>query len=222
MTLRTLLLFACLTAGAASYAQRIAIEAGGGLSSHYSHSKAVGSFRIGLSYEHEFNNNWSVEPGIAFYAKGWKDPYQTVFLRDWDGNLVYDEEGNALTGIKNCSSDANYLEIPVLFNYYLQTRPAHYLVFSAGPYIAYGVGGNIKTQGDTDQEGSKRYFYATKTFDEEGTHRFDAGLSVGISYEFNRQFTVGIQGDFGLTEFNRQGDRNISGLLTVGYRLRID
>lgn len=222
MNQRSLIFLIFLVTGIGLQAQRIAVKVGGGLSSHYDHSTAVGAFRIGLGYEYELNNNWSVEPGIAFYAKGWKDPNQIVFMRDWEGNLIFDEEGNALTGVKNCSSKANYIEVPVLFNYYLETKSMQYIVLTAGPYMAYGVGGKMETKGDTDQEGSDRYYYAKKTFDEEGAHRFDAGLSVGISYEFGRQFTVGVQGDFGLTKFNRNGDRNISGLLTLSYRLRVD
>ena len=210
--------FLCMTAGA----QRITVKAGGGLSSHYGHTEAVGAFKISVGYEHEFNGNWSVEPAVAVYGKGWKDPRQTVYLRDWNGNLILDDEGNLRTGVKGCSSDAYYVSVPVVFNYYLQLRPMQYLVFTGGPYAAYGVGGKMKTQGDTDQSGSARYYYATRTFDEEGVHRFEVGLTAGLGYEFNSRFMIGVEADFGLTNFNAAGARNVSGLLTLGYRFRLD
>lgn len=222
MMKKTLLCALAVLLPLAVAAQRLTVRMGGGLASHYGSAEAVGAFKVSLAYEHEFTGNWSVEPALAFYAKGWKDPRQTVYLRDWNGNLVLDDAGQPLTGVKSCSSDAYYVQLPVVFHYYVRLAPLHYIVLSGGPYAAYGVGGKMSTRGDTEQEGSARYFYATRTFDEEGVHRFEAGLTAGVGYEFNSRFVVGLEADFGLTKFNGAGARNVSGLLTLGYRFRLD
>ena len=142
-------------------------------------------------------------------------------MRDQDGNILYDDEGNARTGLKNTSTNANYIEIPVMFNYYLEVSPLNYIQFSAGPYVAYGVGGNRKVRGDTDKEDAERFFYTKKIFNEKGVNRFDGGISAGVAYEFSRMFAVGVEADFGVFNFNSDGAKNISGIITFSYKLRV-
>lgn len=201
-------------------AQNVIFKVGGGLSTHYG-KESVGAFKIGVGYEHEFNNNWSIEPGLLFYVKGWKDPNQTVLKRDIHGNIVYDDNGKALTSVKSCTNGANYIEIPVLFNYYWVMSDVNYLVFTAGPYVSLGVAGSVNTKGDTDKGGSEMFYYEKNTFSEEGVNRFDCGIQAGIAYQFNRQLSVGIEADFGLTNFNKGGSKNLTGLISLSYRFRL-
>ena len=112
-----------------------------------------------------------------------------------------------------------FIEVPLLLSYYWRTGPARYVVFSAGPYVAYGVGGKQKTKGNTELEGAQKLYYERQTFDIEGTHRFDAGLQAMVGYQFSSGLLLGVEADFGLARFNRTGRRNLSGLLTLGYRL---
>lgn len=210
-----------LAASADGRAQRVNFRVGGGLASHYGGgTRSVGALKLGVSYEHELPGNFSIEPGAYFCVKGYKDKDETVFMRDEDGNIVYDDDGNALTGLKNTTTNANYVEIPVLFNYYLEVSSLHYLCFSAGPYAACGVGGRRKVRGDTDKEEGERFFYAKKTFKEEGVRRFDGGVTAGVAYEFSRMFAVGVEADFGVFRFNRGGAKNIAGIMTFTYKLR--
>ena len=71
-------------------------------------------------------------------------------------------------------------------------------------------------------ENTRRFFYEKNTFSERGVKRFDAGLRAAVAYEFNRQFAVGIEADFGMLRFSDSGGHNVSGLLTLSYRLPID
>ena len=210
------LLYACPQAGA----QSLHFKFGGGLASHYGQAQAVGAFKIGVGYELELDQHWTFTPGLEIYGKGWKNPNETVYKLDANGDKLYDEDGNPLTGIMNRSATQNYLELPLVFSYFLRTGEARYVVLSAGPYVAYGISGKQKTKGDTEKPDAQRYYYEKKTFSEPGTHRFDWGVQASVGYQFPSGVTVGIEADFGLAKFNAAGDRNVSGLFTVGYKLK--
>lgn len=40
-----------------------------------------------------------------------------------------------------------------------------------------------------------------------------------VGYQFPMGMTLGIEADFGLAKFNTAGRRNISGLISIGYKL---
>lgn len=203
-----------------SNAQNLSFNIGGGLASHYGKAQSVGAYKIGIGYEIEFDQHFTFTPMLEFYGKGWKESDAIVAKLDANGDQLYDEDGNALTGICNRTATQNYLEIPFLFNYYLRTGESRYVKFSLGPYIAYGINGKQKTKGDTTQPDASRYYYEKKTFKEEGTKRFDCGILTLIGYEFPSGLTLGLEGDFGLAKFNNMGDRNVSGLICLGYKLK--
>ena len=85
--------------------------------------------------------------------------------------------------------------------------------------MAYGVNGKQKTKGDTQQSGAGRYFYENKTFKETGTHRFDCGIQTFLGYQFPSSITVGLEADWGIAKFNTAGKRNVSALISIGYKL---
>lgn len=212
-------LLVCMASGAK--AQNVQFKLGGGFASHYDgSSEVVGSFKVGVGYEWEFNQHWTFTPVLSVYGKGWKDPNQRVFVYDDAGNQRFDEQtGQPLTSIRNRTTTANYVEVPLLFSYYLRTGESRYVVLSAGPYVAYGVTGKQKTKGDGEKAGSEKLYYEEKTFDEVGVHRFDAGIQTMVGYAFPSGFTLGVEADFGLTRFNTAGDRNVSAMISLGYRL---
>ena len=75
MTLKHIILsLSVMAAGTvAVHAQRVNFTIGGGISSHTgSSTDNVGAFKIGASYEYEIPGNFSIEPGVFFYAKGYK------------------------------------------------------------------------------------------------------------------------------------------------------
>ena len=54
--------------------QRLVFHAGGGWASHYGgSSKSVGAFKIGASVEFEMSQKLTIEPGLLYFSKGWKD-----------------------------------------------------------------------------------------------------------------------------------------------------
>ncbi len=203
-----------------SQAQNVIFKFGGGLASHIGNSThEVGAFKLGASYEWEFANLWGFETGLYFFAKGWKDKDKDVIIYDEYGDPVLDEEGNILMGKMSVTSNANYIEIPLLVNYYIPLSRPHYLCLSAGPYLAYGVGGKVKTNGDPDREGVERLYHTHPTFSQAGMHRFDMGFQISASYEINRQYSAGLSVDWGLTNTSTQGGKNFCYVLTVAYKL---
>ncbi len=209
-----LLLLGC---GAAT-AQNLHLTVGGGLATHYGHARAVGAFKAGLGLELELDQHWTLEPALYFYGKGWKNKNQTVLYHDEAGDVVYNPDGTPRTGVKERTTTANYLELPLVAHYYLRLKRGNYVVLTAGPYVALGVSGKQKTKGDPDQEGGRKLFYEEKTFKEDGTHRFDAGLTVGVGVQLPSHFTLGLETDLGLCKFNRAGDRNATALVVLTYQ----
>ena len=215
LTALVLLLAACCTAAA----QTFQVKMGGGVATHYADSRVIGAFKAGMAYEYEFNQRWTFSPGLMIYGKGWKTPDQTVPFLTPDGQPEYDEEGNQRMGVMSRSTSANYLEVPLLMSYYLRTDESRYVVFSAGPYVACGLTGKVTTKGDTSREGSEKMYYEGKTFKEPGARRFDAGLQCMVGYQFASSLIVGIETDLGFLKTHRDGERNVSAIISLSYRL---
>lgn len=199
-------------------AQTLIFEVGGGLASHYGSSRTIGAFRLGLGYELELDNQWSVTPSLVYYAKGWKDKNQEVLVYDDKGNVQLDKEGNEMKGVMNVTTNTNYVELPVVLNYRIAMDNVHNVVISAGPYVAYGVGGEAKTYGDTKQTGAARYYYTHPIFSQKNMHRFDTGITAGANYSFTQQFSAGVLADFGLANVDTSGSKNLSMVVSLAYR----
>ena len=56
-------------AGSAA-AQQIGFRIGGGLASHYSDSRPVGAFKLGVGCEVEFDQHWTLTPSLLFAGEG--------------------------------------------------------------------------------------------------------------------------------------------------------
>ena len=216
-TIFFLVLTLCCTA---LHAQHFHLRLGGGLASHLSGGQNIGAFKIGLGYEYEINQHWTILPSLVAYGKGWKGKDQIVNYYDDNHELVYNDDGTVRQGVKNRTTTANYLEVPVVFNYYLRTGESRYVVFSAGPYVAVGISGRQKTKGDTDEYQGRRLYYEKKTFKEHGAHRLDAGLTAGLGYQFPIGLTLGVEADLGVLKFNTAGDRNLSLLIALSYQFK--
>lgn len=211
------LLFFLATATAA--AQNVMLKAGGGLAAQYGSAQSVGALKFGVGYEHEIDQHWTITPSLLFVAKGWQDPDRRVpVVNDETGQPEFDDEGNPVTSLMNRSVAANYIEVPVLFSYYVRLAPSRYLVLGAGPYAAFGVSGKVKVKGDGERIGAEKLYYDYSTFSSSGLRRFDAGLQAFVGYEFASGFNLGVEADFGLLRTSRDGGRNCSGMLALSYK----
>lgn len=86
------------------------------------------------------------------------------------------------------------------------------VVVNAGPYLACGVGGKAKYDLGNNTEHKK------DTFGDEGFKRFDAGLGLGVAFEFG-QIIAGLDGQFGLVDVEKVGNpKNMNFSIVVGYK----
>ncbi|MDL2303325.1 PorT family protein [Dysgonomonas sp. OttesenSCG-928-D17] len=169
-------------------------------------------FNAGVTLDYAFTPDVYLLTGLEFTTKGAKRK----------------------TGDNSFTMNPMYLQLPIHVGYKLTVADNTRLVFHAGPYVAYGLGGKtttktagIKTKGD--------FFGSEK---DGGYKRFDFGVGLGVGAEFGK-INVGLGYDFGLLNIARGGYegsfdlgdfgtieiessdykvRNMNAYLTVGYK----
>lgn len=106
---------------------------------------------------------------------------------------------------------ANYIDVPINVGYKFKTSAVN-ILFMAGPYFAYGVGGSIKAVGLKKDiswgSGSNNDFKP-----------FDMGLNIGAGIEVN-SFQFSMQYGFGIVNFSNTSEltnRNNVLSLSVAY-----
>ena len=105
-----IILLLCGLSALGLQAQNLQFRVGGGLASHYGKAQNVGAFKVGLGYEFEFDQHWTLTPSLAVYGKGWKDPNQLVYVFDDAGNQLFDEEtGEPLQGVRVAAKERVHL-----------------------------------------------------------------------------------------------------------------
>ncbi len=109
-----------------------------------------------------------------------------------------------------------YLQIPVHFAYKQDVTPGTRIVFHAGPYVAYGVGGKSKvTAGNVTLESDMVFGEGILQF-----KSFDAGLGLGVGAEFG-PIILDLGWDMGLLDISNIDDgsiKNQNAYLSVGFR----
>lgn len=221
--LRICVVFIILSARA--YAQSpvsFQVKAGAGLASMWGQNteeNAKFAYRVGVGMEYGFNKTWALQPSLNFVSKGSKE----------DGKDLGKATVNML-----------YLELPVMLSARLHLTKTSNLVISGGPYVAYGVGGKtsvdvwLSIPGSTGfQKVHQKYklnTFGSITDGNMGCKRFDAGVGLGIAYEY-RRIVVGLEGQLGLVkihdgfselidmkELEDNALKNLSAFVTVGYK----
>lgn len=171
-------------------------------------------FHIGVGADLEFTPTIALQTGLLFTTKGAKYHY------DFPLKAVGEIEYNVT---------ANYIQMPIHLAYKLEVTPGTKVVFHAGPYLAYGVGGKSKIVSNYTQD--KEQFIGEQernTFGKGfGFKPFDSGLGVGIGAEFG-MITVDLGWDMGLVNIARTtkvGEttynhkiKNQSAYLSLGYK----
>lgn len=219
--LRKLFVLMFVLSASSVAAQSFRVEVGGGLAKHFGPSRVVGAYKVGIGYEYEFNQQLTLLPRLLFSAKGWKNPDEAVEILTPEGLPAYDAEtGQPLMGVKNTSTTAYYIQLPVTLNYYIRTGRQQYVVLGAGPYLACGVGGKRIVKGDNEVQGAQRFYHSEQTFKIHGMRRFDAGLQVSAGYQFANGLTATIEADCGLVPVQGGSERNVSAMLSFAYTFR--
>lgn len=218
--MRRIIFLILLCFAVSSHAQHLQLKVGGGLSKLNCSSSAVSAWRLGAGYELEFDQHWTFSPAVIFAIKGWENPDEIVYKKDDNGNVLVDASTNEpQMGVKNTSTLTYNIEVPLMLNYYLRTKERQYVVFSAGPYVAFGVAGKTKVKGDTDRFGAERYYYDFNPFNDGDCKRFEAGVQVGAGYQFSNGITAGLDFNYAFTKVAGEG-RMVSALLSFSYLFR--
>ena len=114
-----------------------------------------------------------------------------------------------------------YLELPINVQFRFNIADNTNLVIATGPYLACGVGGKAKFDGNAsvgsvEVNGSEK----VDTFGDDGLdyNRFDAGWNIGLGVEFG-QILVGFDTQLGFCKI-MDGDapHNANIGITVGYK----
>lgn len=185
-------------------------------------------FNVGIAADYEFAPNMAIQSGLFFTTKGTKLASSKVEQKIGDINI---------SSSSSATSNAMYLQVPIHFAYKMDVSPETRIVFHAGPYVAYGIGG--KTKGNVDVKISGNVPQSIKdavdkyvkdlnnsikdynTFDAKtGLKPFDAGLGLGVGAEFG-SFVVDLGWDMGLLNLSRAKDGSVktqNGYLSLGYK----
>ncbi|WP_183568588.1 porin family protein [Mucilaginibacter sp. SP1R1] len=175
--------------------------------------------RVGLTADVPLTGDFYIQPGLFYARKGFKQ-----------------ESGGFYGAAINLQVKADYIELPVNLLYKRKLGMGH-LLLGAGPYLAYGTGGNWKSDGDIVLGDIRSKGEGSVAFRNNGSIRNDSeyiygrpvdyGFTAILGYEFREHFTLQLNGIFGLANlipsFNgsQLGGhlRNRGSGITIGYKI---
>ena len=152
-------------------------------------------FNIGVTAEVSLPSSFYLMSGLEFTTKGTKGK-----------NTIIDASGP----MSKATYNAMYLQLPIHAGYKLDLVPGTKLIFRAGPYLAYGVGGKVKW--DIKNYGEHDMF-------NDDSNRFDIGIGGAVGVEFLNKISVSLGADQGLTKiFKDTSTKNRCAHISVGYK----
>jgi len=168
-------------------------------------SKLKLNYQLGVGMDYALSKRWSLQPSLLFITKGAK----------------YDET------LEKTSLNPQYLELPVMAAYKFHLTDNMKLAISAGPYVAYAIGGKFKDDiyaSGTTTSVEKNIFGDMNNFTNRALtdNRLDYGIGAGVTVEMEH-FMVGLNASSGmkkiLKDYSRFKDaKNVCYSLTVGYK----
>lgn len=214
----------------------VGITAGGGISTYYGgldsqlDKSPIANIQGGVTLDFCFKEKMFIETGALFQRKGSKLSFG------------FDEDEIDFNGWTKYKDNLFYIEVPVTFNYRFNAGNIG-IIPQAGPYVAVGVGGNIKTEGSYDiipgddprtiswdeATGTMKSNYSNKTkaFGNEGYFsRFDAGVRMGVGLAFSPKVKLSLGCDLGIFNMAHKinaangANRNISAFGAVTYYIK--
>jgi len=164
--------------------------------------KSRTTFHVGVIADIPLMQSLYIQTGLYLQNKGCKEEYSR----------------------ETTTAKPMYLEIPILASYRYNFSDAAQLQINFGPYLAYGIGGKIKSESDGESE-EEDFFGSYDDSDNAGYKRFDMGLQVGAGVTFASHYYVGVAYQFGLVNTkdlpsNYDGDysvKNKNWMISLGY-----
>ena len=157
------------------------------------------NYQAGLFMEYRFTSSFSIAPEVVFAAQGGK--YDVKDYNDGDG--YFDAK---------FTDNINYINIPVMFKYYL--IPA--LSIDLGPQLGINVYSKYTV------ESKDKNLNIKETIDQkDDTKAIDVGVGLGLTYNITNDVFVQGRYTLGLTEvFDKSWDtgKNGNAQIAIGYR----
>ncbi|WP_291528145.1 porin family protein [Bacteroides sp. UBA939] len=199
---------------------KISVQGGTGLTgiTKNENYKANFGYRFGVGVEFPIDQTWSIQTGLQFLNRSYSFDEGVMALGS-------NEEGEQTLIALYIDSKMNaiYLQVPIKVAAYLPLNDKCGLQFSAGPYIAYGVGGesylkwllvtqvhpdpnvDISDLNDSPNRSSVRKGEQShKTFTKDGgLKRLDIGLGLGVDFKYKR-FFAGIGAEYGFLPIDKE------------------
>lgn len=217
LTFFSLFTFACLSAQENPFS--LGVKAGLNLSNLNNEGPDMDArvgYQFGIVGEYKFLNDFFLHGGLNISSKGAK--------MKMEGDMDVNGDGLFDRGSIKSTWNAVYLELPVLAGYKVRVTNNFGIKFMAGPYLAYGIGGNLSATANIEmQQPDGSYIRESgkekvDTFSDETLKRFDFGLSGAVAAQYNKlTFTIGY--DYGLTNISQgtNGIHNRNAFVTIGY-----
>lgn len=166
--------------------------------------------KIGVGIEKPLSANFSIMPSLEIALKGTKWENEESYY-----NYYYDYYYSVKT---EETLSPVYIQIPVLAAYRLNLSTDWNLTLKAGPYLAYGIIGRVNMKESSD---TSTYSDHGDMFSDLDAKRFDAGVDVGVDFEYHR-FVFGLEYERGFVSF-APSDADVkiynqAAYVTVGYK----
>lgn len=164
-------------------------------------------FNAGIFIEYTLPSNFYFHSGVEFTMKGAKYEYSE---RIKNNAYRYEYTYNPM-----------YIQLPIHAGYKGYFNDNISLGVHLGPYLAYGVGGNIKKEVFRNQSliESKQFdFFGSKA--DGRSQAFDMGIGAGLDLDIYK-FRIGVGYDMGLIDFGRDSEypiRNQNIYAILGYK----
>ncbi len=197
---------------------KVSVQGGAGFSgiTKDKNYKADFGYRFGVGVEFPLARAWSLQTGLQLLNRKSSIDEDVLETRQYEGETVL------LYETKKSKMSAVYLQLPVKMATYLPLNTDCGLQISAGPYIAYGIGGNIDGEMKRDPHWSGDSFvpeeirnlavhrgFHLETFNRDsGLKRLDIGLSVGVDFKY-KSFFVGGAVEYGLLPVSKEFLKNM-------------
>jgi len=150
-------------------------------------------YNFGVNAEIPVAPDFYFQPGVLFTTKGAKND-----------EIILGQPVSSRIKI-------SYIEIPLNFLYKPLLGNGH-LLLGVGPYVAVGVGGNVKYEGSGFNETQDIKFQNTvKTTDADNVFyvkRVDAGANLLAGYEFPNRVSLQLNTQLGLVKINPEYEGN--------------
>lgn len=154
--------------------------------------KDLAGFHIGVIADIPLVSNLYLQPGLFASRKGFEYSLNAFY----NGGYVYPSVNQEVNVSVSLAAKPLYLELPLLLSYRLPINTGLSLALEAGPYAAYGIGGDAVFKASYD--GQEVLNEKQDFFKDSQINRFDAGAQIGLGLYVGRfLFSAGYQ--IGLT-----------------------